>query len=483
LKKQTRVARFGRLSGGDSGLQLGEGRVSNPTDDWLAALPNAFLTYQGSGRIEEVECIIPDIAGLSRGKSMPLSKFDPQGTYMLPDSLFYQTITGAYVDIPAIDNQWMESDVVLRPDMSTASAVPWATDISLQVIADLETLDGAPLAVSPRNVLRRVLGLYRDKGWKPVVAPELEFYLTKPNLDPNEPIAPAVGRTGRAGVSSQSYSMVAVDEFGPIIDTIYGFAAAQGLMIDAVIQEGGAGQIEINLMHGDPLNLADQVFYFKRTIREAALRHGSFATFMAKPMRGQPGSAMHVHQSVVDAKTGQNIFSNLDGSPSAAFRHFIGGSQSHLKSTMPLLAPYVNSYRRFTAGMSAPVNLEWGTNNRTVGLRIPNAPSAARRVENRVIGIDSNPYLAIASSLACGYLGLVNRMEPSPEAKGEVYEEGAVLPRNLTEALDGFDADTALHAVLGPEFCQLYSAIKKAEIVEFESEISPWERQHLLLSV
>ncbi len=464
-------------------LKFGDLVASGKNSDWIDALPQAFQEYRRGRRIEEVECIIPDLAGMSRGKSMPTYKFGPEMTFFLPISLFYQTITGEYVDMDEIENQWMEFDVVLRPDMATASAVPWSDDATMQVINDLETRDGEPLAVAPRNVLKRVLGLYAQKGWRPVVAPELEFYLTKPNVDPNEPIEPPVGRTGRRGAGRQAYSMVAVDEYGPVIDTIYDYAEAQGLAIDTLIQEGGAGQIEINLLHGDPLVLADQVFYFKRAIREAALKNGTFATFMAKPMRDEPGSAMHIHQSIVDAKTGDNIFSNPDGSATEEFLHFIGGSQRHLQSTVPLLAPFVNSYRRFTAGMSAPVNLEWAADNRTTGLRIPISTPVARRIENRVIGIDSNPYLAIAASLACGYLGLINKIAPRAEAQGEVYEDGAVLPRNLDEALDGFEEDTALREVLGVEFCQLYAAIKHAELEEFQREISPWERQHLLLNV
>jgi len=450
---------------------------------WIDGLPQAFIDHRAGRRIEEVECIIPDLAGMSRGKSMPLYKFSPDTIFFLPISLFYQTITGDYVDLKQIKNQWIESDVVLRPDMATASAVPWADDVTLQVINDLETRDGEPLAIAPRNVLKRVLGLYRDRGWRPIVAPELEFYLTKPNIDPNEPIEPPVGRTGRKGAGRQAFSMVAVDEYGPVIDTIYDYAEAQGLAIDTLIQEGGAGQIEINLLHGDPLALADQVFYFKRAIREAALKNGTFATFMAKPMRDEPGSSMHIHQSIVDAKTGQNIFSDAQGKPTQAFLHFIGGSQKHLKSTVPLLAPFVNSYRRFTGGMSAPKNLEWAHDNRTTGLRIPISEAEARRVENRVIGMDSNPYLAIAASLACGYLGMVNRVEPSPQAEGEVFDKGEVLPRNLDEALDGFEQGREIREILGQEFCQLYSAVKRAELEEFQREISPWERQHLLLNV
>lgn len=456
--------------------------AANARPGWIADLPDAFTEYLAGRRLEEVECIIPDIVGMSRGKAMPAAKFGPDETIFLPISLFYQTISGEYVDME-IEGQWLERDIVLRPDMATASAVPWADDATLQVICDLETRDGAPLEIAPRNVLKRVLALYADKGWSPVVAPELEFFLTKPNTDPNEPIEPPIGRTGRKGASRQAFSMVAVDEYGEVIDTIYDFAEAQGLQIDTVIQEGGAGQIEINLMHGDPLALADQVFYFKRAIREAALKNGIFATFMAKPMRDEPGSAMHIHQSVVSTKTGRNIFSAEDGSATDQFYHFIGGSQQYLMSVVPLLAPYVNSYRRFsTEGMSAPTNLEWAADNRTTGLRIPISPPEARRVENRVIGIDCNPYLAIAASLACGYLGMIDRIDPRPQAMHEVYESEFSLPHGLNSALLLFDEATEVREVLGPEFCQLYSDIKRAENEEYQREISPWERQHLLLN-
>ncbi len=455
--------------------------MSRHRKSWITELPEAFLDYLGERRLEEVEAIIPDTVGMSRGKAMPSHKFDPQETFFLPVSLFYQTISGEYVDME-IEDQWLERDVVLRPDMATASAAPWADDATLQVICDMETREGEPLPISPRNVLKRVLGLYAEKGWKPVVAPELEFYLTKPNTDPNEPIEPPLGRTGRKGASRQAYSMVAVDEYGEVIDTIYDYAEAQGLEIDTVIQEGGAGQIEINLLHGDPLKQADQVFYFKRSIREAALKNGVFATFMAKPMRDEPGSAMHIHQSIVDLD-GNNIFSDAAGEATDAFHHFIGGSQKYMISVVPLLAPYVNSFRRFNAeGMSAPTNLEWGSDNRTTGLRIPISKPIARRVENRVIGIDSNPYLAIAASLACGYLGMVNKVAPRPIALHEVYESDSNLPAGLADALALFDADHEVREVLGAEFCQLYSDIKHAEHDEYKREISPWERQHLLLN-
>jgi glutamine synthetase len=317
-----------------------------------------------------------------------------------------------------------------------------------------------------------------------VVAPELEFYLIKPNTDPNEPIEAPVGRTGRRRSSRQSYSMSAVDDYGPVIDTIYQFAEDAGLPIDTVIQEDGAGQVEINLSHGDPLLLADQAFYFKRIIREAALNHDMFATFMAKPMRDQPGSAMHVHQSILDAATGTNLFSNSDGSESKHFRHFIGGSQHYLPQALPLIAPYVNSYRRFIdEESSAPTNFAWGYDNRATGLRVPNSGAVDRRLENRVVGVDANPYLALAVGLACGYLGMVHRIKPGPAEKGEPDEDAYPIPLTIDEALTMFEEATDIHEILGERFCMIYDEVKREEMQLFHKEISPWEREHLLLNV
>jgi glutamine synthetase len=315
------------------------------------------------------------------------------------------------------------------------------------------------------------------------VAPEMEFYLIKPNLNPNEPIEPPVGRTGRQMVSRQAYSMSAVDEYGKVIDDIYEFSEAQGFEIDTIIQEGGAGQVEINFVHGDPMKLADQVFFFKRTIREAALRNNCFATFMAKPMQDEPGSAMHVHHSVVDVATGRNIFTGDNGGPTDLFHAFIAGMQRHLPTVVCILAPYVNSYRRFVPGGSAPINLEWGPDNRTTGIRVPISSPEGRRVENRVVGMDCNPYLALAASLTCGFLGMKAGLVPREAVSGEAYHRPRALPRDLLAALDLFENCPEVTATLGEEFCTLYKAIKRDEVETYLRVISPWERDHLLLNV
>ncbi len=450
---------------------------------WLEERPDSFHEWLDGRRIDEVECVVADIAGVARGKTMPARKFARQERLFLPTSIFYQTITGSYAEMEEIENQWTEPDMLLTPDLSTATAAPWTGDVTLQVIHDITNLDGEPIGIAPRNVLKRVLGFYKKKAWKPVVAPELEFYLTKPNTNPDNPIEPQVGRTGRKVVGRQAYSISAVDEYGPVIDDIYDFAEAQGFEIDTIIQEGGAGQIEINLQHGDPVTLADQVFYFKRCIREAALRHNCFATFMAKPMQDEPGSAMHIHQSIVDSKTGNNVFSHEDGSPTGLFYSFIAGQQIFLPQVFSMLAPYVNSYRRFVPGEAAPINLEWGQDNRTTGLRIPISAPEARRVENRIVGIDCNPYLAFAASLASGLLGMNQGLTPRPALLGEADESVISLPRSLMAALDLFEHDSEITEMLGNEFCRLHRAIKRSESDEFLQVISSWERDHLLLSV
>lgn len=452
------------------------------SDDWMSNLPPAAQTYLEGRKLDEVECIISDLPGIARGKAVPATKFERQDYFHLPDSIFYQTITGDWGEA-ADEDGFIEKDMILRPDMNTATAAPWTADWTLQVIHDAYDRKGNAVPFSPRNVLKRVISLYREKGWEPVVAPEMEFYLIARNLDPAKEIQPMTGRSGRPAAARQAYSMTAVDEFGPVIDDIYDFAEAQGFEIDGITQEGGAGQLEINLQHGDPLTLADEVFYFKRLIREAALRHDCFATFMAKPIADEPGSAMHIHHSVLDAQTGQNIFSGADGEETKAFSHFIAGLQNHMPSALAVMAPYVNSYRRYVKDHAAPINLAWGRDNRTTGIRVPLSKPVSRRVENRIAGMDCNPYLGIAASLACGYLGLTEKRDPSPEFMGDAYEGDGDIPRVLGNALALFDDSHALHKVLGPEFARVYSIVKKAEYDEFLQVISPWEREHLLMNV
>ncbi|MFD2191245.1 glutamine synthetase family protein [Pistricoccus aurantiacus] len=437
--------------------------------------------------ITEVECLVTDLTGIIKGKIMPAKKYLNGGRPRLPDSIFIQTVTGGYPEDEDI-HFWnaAELDMQLVADPNAVYLVPWAEDHTAQIIHDCYYLTGEPVELSPRGVLKRVLELFDARGWKPVVAPELEFYLVKTNTDSDYPLEPPIGRSGRQESSRQSFSIDAVNEFDPLFEEMYDYCDAMGLDIDTLVHEEGAGQMEVNFQHGDPLMLADQVVMFKRTLRETALRHGMYGTFMAKPMANEPGSSMHVHQSLVDTRSGRNLFAGEDGQPSRLFQHYIGGQQRYLPAAMPFLAPNVNSYRRLmrteTSG-SAPINTEWGFDNRTVGLRVPVSAPEATRVENRLAGADANSYLAIAASLACGYLGMLSQIDPRPPMVGSAWATGDRLPDDIGPALDGLQKCAALADLLGERFVKSYLAVKRAEHKAYFGVISSWEREHLLLKV
>src|SRR5512145_1852410 len=413
--------------------------------------------------ISEVEAVVPDMAGIARGKVMPAMKFAEDEGMRMPESIFLQTVTGDYPDDDRAISP-SEIDIVLKADPKTTRVVPWAAEPTAQVIHDSFYADGRPVTMAPRYVLRHILDLYEAKGWKPIVAPELEFYLVEPNIDADYPLKPPVGRSGRPEIGRQSYSIAAVNEFDPLFDDIYAFCEAQEIEIDTLIHEDGAAQMEINLIHGDAMSLADQVFMFK-------------------PMAREPGSAMHIHQSVVDSKTGKNVFSDQDGNPSPLFFSHIAGLQKYLPSAMALFAPNVNSFRRIILRHLAPINTQWGYDNRTAGLRVPISNAEGRRIENRLGGADANPYLAIAASLACGYLGMKEGLKPSEPISGSAYDMPFGLPRNLEEAVRMLRGCRQLIDMLGERFVLAYTAVKESEYDTFLQVISSWEREHLLLNV
>ncbi|MEC9347433.1 MAG: glutamine synthetase family protein [Pseudomonadota bacterium] len=437
-----------------------------------------------SRRIEEVECVVPDITGMPRGKVLPVAKFLKalkDDSLRLPEGVFLYPVSGDWLESRMLDPR--EPDCVLIPDLSTLRVVPWYNEPTAQVICDAVDRDGEPIVYAPRDVLRRVLRHYADQGWKTVVAPELEFYFVARNTDSDYPLQPPVGRSGRTEAGRQPYSIDAVNEFDPIFDDIYDYCEQQGIEIDTIIHEEGLAQVEVNIDHDDPILVADQAFLFKRTVREAALKHGLYATFMAKPHANEPGSALHLHQSVHDAETGRNLFANDDGSDSELLLHHIAGMQKFLPAVMPLVAPNVNSYRRITPEMGSPINTHWGHDNRTTGFRVPRSGRESRRVENRVPGADANAYLAIAGSLACGYLGMVEKLMPTEPLTGNAYERKFALPRFLSDALQRLRNAHLLKEILHEDFVTALIDVKETEMEAFHQVISPWEREHLLLHV
>jgi glutamine synthetase len=435
--------------------------------------------------ITEVECLVPDMSGIARGKILPADKLLRilrERGMPIPESVFVQTVTGDYPDDDVISPT--NGDVYMIPDESTVRLVPWYKEPTAQIICDAFYADGAPVSLSSRQLLKRIVGEYEKRGWKPVVAPELEFYLVAVNTDPDIPLQSPVGRSGRKESGRQAYGIDAVNEFDPIFEDVYDYCAAQNVDIDTLSHEAGAAQLEVNFNHGDPLELADQAFLFKRTAREVAIRHGVYATFMAQPMQTEPGSAMHIHQSIVDAKTGKNLFSTDDGVDTDLFRHYIGGLQKYLPSAIILFAPNVNSYRRFGhKETDSPINVEWAVDNRTAGLRVPVAKPENRRVENRLPGADGNPYLSIAATLACGLLGMIEQVPPTEQIKGSAYKKGHALPSHLFDAVKKFKQAKPLLELLGDPFSKAIVAIKESEFKAYNAVISSWERENLLLNV
>lgn len=437
-----------------------------------------FQSWLQERKIEDVEAFVPDMAGTARGKVVPADKFG-SGNLKMPEAIFSQTISGDYID----DASNVEDrDMLLVPDPKTLRPVPWASDPTASVFVDCYHRDGEAVLKSPRGVLRNILAKYAAHGWIPVVAPEVEFYLLSPHSDPNEEVEPPEGRLGWTDLSRQPYSIDTMNDFDPFINDVYAFCEAQGIRIDTLSQEMGPAQFEINFFHGNAIELADQVFLFKRTIREAAIQHEMHATFLAKPMEDDAGSSLHIHQSVVD-KQGNNIFSLPDGQPSELFYGFLGGLQRYMPEAMLIFAPYVNSYRRFTNPDASPVNLCWATDNRTVGLRVPDAAPEARRIENRLAGSDVNSYLAIAASLSCGFLGMNEGLKPSDPTEGSAYSGDFDLHRHIYSAIDAMRGSDAMRSMLGDEFVTLYTALKEAEYTEFQEIITPYEREILMFNV
>ena len=445
---------------------------------------SSLLRWLKERHITEVECLVPDITGNARGKIIPADKFSHDYGTRLPEGIFATTVTGDYPDDYYELTSPADADMILRPDPDTVRMVPWATDPTAQIIHDCYTKSGQPHELAPRNVLRRVLAAYEELGLKPVVAPELEFFLVQKNTDPDFPLLPPAGRSGRPETARQSYSIDAVNEFDPILDLMYDYCDAMKLDVDTLIHESGAAQLEVNFTHDDAMSLADQVFLFKRTMREAALRHGIYATFLAKPMETEPGSAMHIHQSLVRVSDGQNVFAgNNEGEYSETFDNYLAGLQKYVPAAMGFFAPNVNSYRRLVFGEVSPSNVEWGFDNRTCGLRVPMDSLENNRVESRFAGSDANPYLAMAATLACGLLGIREKLKPTPSISGNAKELGYELPRSLGESLDGLEVCDALQELLGRRFCRAYVSVKRKEYETFFRVISSWEREFLLLNV
>jgi glutamine synthetase len=394
-------------------------------------------TWLKEHKITEVECVISDLTGIARGKIAPTNKFLHERGMRLPESVLLQTVTGDFVDDDIYYDLLDPADIdmVCRPVADAVYVVPWAIEPTAIVIHDTFDKFGNPIELSPRNVLKKVLQLYTDKGWQPIVAPEMEFYLTQRCEDPDLPLKAPMGRSGRAESGRQSFSIDAANEFDPLFEDVYDWCEA-----------AGPGP-----RYADP--------------RRRPGADGNQLPSRRRPGPGRPDHRVQTHpaRSRAQAQRGRDLHGQADGRRAGqchAPAPERGGNRhrqadlrrcrrqderavpaSHRRpaevhpQVLPMFAPNVNSFRRFLPDTSAPVNVEWGEENRTVGLRVPTSSPEAMRVENRLPGADANPYLAIAASLLCGYLGMVEGSNRAP-VEGRAYERRNLrLPITIEDAL------------------------------------------------
>jgi len=423
--------------------------------------------------VENVELIVSDMAGIARGKIQPTALLKSKDI-KLPIAIFAQTIDSQFY---MSRENVVDSDMFLQLDASTLRLVPWSSGTTASVLMDCRDIKGKTVEESPRMVLRRIVEKYEARGWVPIVAPEVEFYLAKLQPEHDGESADEDSELQFDG-HIDGYGIEGFHDLGDFFEQLSAHCRIQEISLEGVSQELGPGQFEVNFHYGSPVKLADDVFHFKRTLKRVAQEHGLRVTFLAKPVAGGSGSSMHIHQSVYNDR-GENIFVNSDGSNSKLFENYLGGLQKYMTDALLMFAPYANSYRRFLNFFSSPVNLEWGVDNRTVGLRIPISDAESRRIENRLAGSDVNPYLVIAGSLACGYLGMTEKLVARPAVEASAYELPFALHRHLYEALDAFRDSVALRNILGEEFVTVYSKVKEMEYRMFQSRLTDWERNEL----
>lgn len=432
--------------------------------------------------IESFDLLISDLNGVLRGKRIPRDNLVKayQDGINLPASLFALDINGNTIEETGLGLASGDGDRVCRPVPGTLMPTPWLREgRQAQLLMTMEEIDGRPFFADPRQVLRRVLDDFAARQLTPVVALELEFYLVDRRRDDlglaQPPRSPG---TGERATQSQLYSISELDEYADFLEEIQQAAITQALPLDTALKECAPGQFEINLIHcDDALKACDSAVLLKRLIKGVALNHGFEATFMAKPYGDEAGSGAHVHISLVDDQ-GNNVFASEDEDPfgTPALKQAIAGVLELMPASMAIFAPNINSFRRFQPGLYVPMAPSWGYDNRSVAVRIPSGPNAARRIEHRVAGADANPYLMLATLLASIMHGLKNELTPPEAISGNAYEQlDPTLTNSWHQALDLFADCEVLAEALGRGFHHVYHANRLAERDQTMQTVSPLE--------
>ncbi len=334
--------------------------------------------------------------------------------------------------------------------------------------------DGTPFMGDPRHALDRVLTRYATKGWQVLAATELEFTLLDPTSD--TPAPPRDPVTGKRPMRSEVTSLRKLDSRDAFFSDLYAAAEAMDLPAQTAISEGGVGQFEVNLTHQEAMRCADDTQLFKHMVKGVARQHGMIASFMAKPYAEDAGNGMHVHFSVLDAD-GANVFDNGGPEGTPTLHHAIAGCLQAMPASTLIFAPHENSYARLAPGSHAPTGAAWAYENRSVAIRVPGGPPAARRIEHRTPGGDTNPYLVLAAILGAALNGIEAAETPPAPVTGNAYDLDLLgLASDWVSAIASFDAPET-RAIFHPDLIANLLRTKRQEQRKFGSLSAPEKHQ------
>lgn len=427
---------------------------------------------------EQIDLLLPDMNGLLRGKRITrdaLEKAYANGV-CLPMSLIATDITGNTVEETGLGYDIGDEDRICRPVPGSLRVIPWQNRPMAQLLLQMEDGQGGLFAANPREVLKRVVQRFKDRGLTPVVAVELEFYLLDAELThdgrPQTSVNPS---TGERNTTTQVYYMQDLNDYQGFTDAVADACAAQDIPADTAVAEYAPGQFEINLKHrADAVTACDDALLLRRAIKATAEDQGMIASFMAKPFVDQAGSGTHIHVSVLD-EAGNNIFACTPEAPADTLRHAVAGLQKASRDCMLVFAPHANSYRRFVLNAFVPLNDAWGFNNRTVAMRIPHSDPANIRIEHRIAGADANPYLVTAAVLAGILQGLEDKGDPGAPITGNAYEQTEHRELYWRDTIRDFQASAFVAKHFGESFRHIYGQQKLKELRSFSREVTTLE--------
>ena len=443
-----------------------------------ATLAEAEAFLAAHPEIEAVDIVLHDSNGIGRGKIIrrhELPSLYTSGRHM-PISILGLDICGE--DVHETGLIWDQGDGDLRawPIPGTLKPLHNTNPPRAEVFLSLYELDGRPMTSDPRHALQRQVDAFAKRGLKPAGAFELEFFLLAKDRGPDGQVRPAADvLDGRESRKTEVYSVDHLHGMLPLFSDIYKGAERAGITAETMISEYAPGQYELTLHYReDVMQAADDLVRLKRIVRQQARAHGVVACFMAKPIADYAGSGMHFHVSLQD-ETGRNVFAEEPGQDwMPTLLHALGGLRATMAESMLIFAPHLNSWRRFANQSYAPVSTNWGVNNRSVALRIPEGELRARRIEHRPSGVDANPYLVATTVLAGILHGLDNQIDPGPETTGNGYEDDAAstMPRDWGAAIRAAEGSAFLKAALGEDMHRTFTAVKAAELARVARTIS-----------